>query len=156
MKGSPQVGKPLTRADSEDLDVEVAGEYNTLRVYVFMLKTKSSSSRNVQERLGFSNPALAQHHQEKLKKFSLVTKDYDGTYHVKSNSFGILKLYVKTGKWIIPRTIFFVIIFSILTGLFLPTYYRNPYFLIVSVVSILGLAIALFETIRSYRILPPT
>ncbi len=146
----------MTKDELEDLDVEVGGEYNTLRVYVFMLKVKSSTARNVQEKLGFSSPALAQHHLEKLKKFSLMTKDYDGTYHVKSTSFGILKLYVRTGRWIIPRTIFFVVIFAILSGFFLLKYTTNPYFGIVGIVSIVGLAIAIFETVRSYRVLPPT
>ena len=148
--------EPVATTNPEDLDVEVAGEYNTLRVYVFMLKTKTSSSRDVQEKLGFSSPALAQHHLEKLRKYNLVTKDYDGTYHVKSNSFGILKLYVRTGKWIIPRTIFFVIIFGILTAAFLPIASQHPYFLVVGLVSLIGLAVAIFETVRSYRVLPPT
>ena len=146
----------MTSVKPEDLDVEVGGEYNTLRVYVFMLRARSSSSRDVQEKLGLSSPALAQHHLEKLRKYDLVTKDYDGTYHVKSSSFGVLRLYIRTGKWIIPRTIFFVIIFGILAGIFLPLYSQHPYFLIVGIVSTVGLAIAIFETVRSYRVLPPT
>ncbi len=146
----------MTKSKPEDLNVEVAGEYNTLRVYVLMLKTKSSSARDVQEKLGFSSPALAQHHLEKLRKYNLVTKDYDGTYHVQSSSFGILKLYVKTGKWIIPRTVFFIAIFAILTAAFLPMASQHPYYLWVSLVSAIGLVVAVFETIRSYQVLPPT
>ena len=146
----------MTKSEPEDLDVEVAGEYNTLRVYVLMLKTKSSTAREVQEKLGFSSPALAQHHLEKLKKYDLVAKDYDGTYHVKSNSFGILKLYVRTGKWIIPRTVFFIAIFAVLAASFLPISSQNTYYLLVGIISLIGLAVAIFETVRSYRVLPPT
>src|SRR5437867_1601228 len=121
-----------------------------------MLKAKSSSARDVQEKLGFSSPALAQHHLEKLRKYNLVTKDYDGTYRVRSSSFGILKLYIRTGKWIIPRTFFFIAIFAVLAASFLPISSQNTYYLLVGIISLIGLAVAIFETVRSYRVLPPT
>ncbi len=146
----------MASTEPGELDVEVGGEYNTLRVYVLMLKAKSSTARNVQEKLGFSSPSLAQHHLEKLRKYNLVTKGYDGTYHVQSTSFGILKLYVRTGKWIIPRTVFFIAIFAALAASFLPISSQNTYYLVVGVVSIIGLTVAVLETVRSYRVLPPT
>lgn len=145
-----------SQAGQEGLDVVIGGEYNTFRVYVYMLKAKASSARDVQKALDLSSPTLAQHHLEKLKKHSLVTKDYDGTYHVKSNSFGILKLYVRTGKWIIPRTIFFAIIFGIMAAGFLLIISQHPYFQVAAVLSVVGLVVALYETFRSFKVLPPT
>src|SRR3990172_3766348 len=94
--------------EQEELEREVAGEYNTLRVYLYLFKVKSSSARDAQRSLGLSSPTLAQHHLEKLLKYHLVDKDYDGTYRVRSRSFGILKLYYRSGRWIVPRTVFFV------------------------------------------------
>lgn len=39
--------------DESDLEKEVAGEYNTFRTYVYMLKAKRASVREVQRALGF-------------------------------------------------------------------------------------------------------
>lgn len=144
----------MAEPDEGELDREVAGEYNTLRVYLFMLKTRVSSARDVQRALNFSSPALAQHHLEKLGKYGLVVKNYDGSYHVRSKSFGILKLYIRSGRWIVPRTIFFVIIFGILTGGFLAYTPQNGFVLVASAVSAMGLAVAVFETVRFYKVLP--
>ncbi len=146
----------MNEVKREDLDVEIGGEYNTLRVYIYMLKAKAASMRDVQKALGFSSSTLAQHHLEKLRKYSLAVKDYDGTYRVRSSSFGILKLYVRSGRWIVPRTVFFVMIFSVLAGGFLLQISQHPYFLVAAVISIVGLVYAVYETFRSYKVLPRT
>lgn len=144
----------MGEAEERELDREVAGEYNTLKVYLFILKTKVSSARDVQRELGFSSPSLAQHHLEKLSKYRLVVKNYDGSYTVQSKSFGILKLYVRSGKWIVPRTIFFVALFGILTGGFLVLIPQHWFFTIASAISAIGLVFALYETVRFYKVLP--
>ena len=144
----------MAEPDEAELDRVIGGEYNTLRVYLFMLKTRVSTSREVQKELDFSSPSLAQHHLEKLNRYGLVTKNYDGSYHVKSRSFGILKLYVRSGRWIVPRTIFFVIIFGILTGSFLALTPQHSFFITASIVSASGLAVAIYETVRFYKVLP--
>ncbi len=127
--------------EEEALEREVAGEYNTLRIYIYMLKVKASSSREVQRALDLSSP--------------LVEKN-NGTYHVRSRGIGILKFYVRSGKWIVPRTIFFAIIFGILaTSLALSTS-QNQYFIVILTVSIVGLALSLYETFRFYKVLPKT
>lgn len=140
----------------EELDREVGGEYNTLRIYLYMLKVKVSSSRDVQRALGFSSPSLAQHHLEKLQKYGLVEKNYDGSYHVKSRSVGILKLYVRSGKWVVPRTVFFVVIFGLLTAGSVIYISQDRYFLIISILSLIGLLYSIFETVRFYKVLPRT
>ncbi len=70
-----------------ELEKEVAGEYNTFRVYVYMLKVKRGSTREIQRTLGFSSPALALHHLQKLQNFGLITKDCYGIYHVVPRSY---------------------------------------------------------------------
>jgi len=145
----------MVSGEEDDIEREVAGEYNTLRIYIYMLKVKASSSREVQRALDLSSPTLAQHHLEKLKKYGLVEKN-NGTYHVRSRGIGILKFYVRSGKWIVPRTIFFAIIFGILaTSLALSTS-QNQYFIVILTMSIVGLALSLYETARFYRVLPKT
>ncbi len=148
----------LMSADEHEaeLEKEVAGEYNTLRTYLLLLRMKQSSARETQRALDFSSPTLAQHHLDKLCRYQLATKDYDGTYHVKSKSFGVLKLYYRSGRWIVPRTIFFVVIFSLLSVGFTLSIRQGPYFLIASVLCFAGLIFALYETIRFYKILPHT
>jgi len=144
----------LTRTEDANLDKEVAGEYNTLRVYLHMLKEKNSSSREVQRALGFSSPTLAQHHLEKLLRYGLVSKDETGAYHAIPKSFGILKLYVKGGKWIVPRTIFFVAIFTIFSVGFILAIPQHRWFMYAALFSLVCLLYALYETIRFYRVLP--
>ena len=146
----------MDESAQEELDREVGGEYNTLRIYLYMLKVKSSSSRDVQRALGFSSPSLAQHHLEKLQKYDLVEKNYDGSYHVKSRSVGILKLYFRSGKWIVPRTVFFVVIFGLLSVGSLIFVSQDRYFLIIAIVSTIGLVYSIFETARFYKVLPRT
>jgi len=143
-------------ASEEELARQVAGEYNTFRVYLYMLKVRNSSSGDVQRALGFSSPTLATHHLEKLNKFHLVDKEYDGTYRVRSKSFGILKLYVRSGRWILPRTIFFVVIFAtMVAGFLFLSLTQNNYFWIALLLSTLGLIYAVCESVRFYRVLPP-
>src|SRR6266581_4079332 len=120
-----------------------------------MLKIRNSSSGEVQRALGFSSPTLATHHLEKLNKFHLVDKEYDGTYRVRSKSFGILKLYVRSGRWILPRTIFFVIIFATMAGFLFLSLTQNSYFSIGLLISTIGLLYASYETSRFYKALPP-
>ncbi len=121
-----------------------------------MLKAGSASSRDVQKALALSSPTLAQHHLEKLMKYELVEKNNDGGYKVKPKSFGILKLYVRSGKWMVPRTVFFAMIFGVLTVGFVLSIPQHRYFLLASIVSAAGLAYAIYETYRFYKVLPKT
>ena len=73
------------------LERDVAGEYNTFRVYLLMLRVKEASGRDVAHQLGFSSPALAVHHLKKLSGLRLVRKAKYGVYHVIHRKFGMLK-----------------------------------------------------------------
>lgn len=54
---------------AKDLEEKVAGEYNTFRVYLYVLKKKSVGVRDAQHDLGFSSPHLAAYH---LKNFKIL------------------------------------------------------------------------------------
>jgi len=143
-------------SEPKDLEKEVAGEYNTFKVYLLMLKVRKASARHVQEALGFSSPWLATHHLEKLKRLRLVEKDSYGDYHVIPKSFGILRLFIVAGKWIVPRSIFTVVLFTVMAIGFLIYLPQHTLFTIAFILSALGLVYSLYETIRFYRLLPET
>ena len=145
-----------TSTKASELEKEVAGEYNTFRVYVYMLRAKRGSVREVQKALGFSSPALATHHLRKLEKFGLVTKDCYGSYHVVPKSFGILKLFIVTGRWIVPRTVVVVAMFAVMTAGFLVYLPRHENLIWAFVASAIGLIVSVYQTVRFYRLLPTT
>jgi hypothetical protein len=139
-----------------DLEKEVTGEYNTFKVYLLMLKMKQGSAREVQRSLGFSSTWLATHHLEKLEKLGLVTKDEHGDYLVVRKKFGILRFFVVTGRWVVPRMSFFAVMFGVMAAGFLFYLPEHRYFMIAFVISIVGLVVSLYETFRFYRLLPRT
>ncbi len=139
-----------------DLEREVSGEYNTFRVYLLMLKVKRGSAREVQRSLGFSSTWLATHHLEKLEKLGLVRKDEHGDFLVVPRKFGILRFFVVTGRWVVPRMSFFAVMFGVMAAGFLFYLPEHQYFMIAFVISIAGLIASLYETYRFYRLLPKT
>jgi hypothetical protein len=143
-------------AEQPDLEREVAGEYNTFRVYVLLLKVRKASTRQVQRALRFSSPHLASHHLEKLRRVGLVEKDEYGEFHVIPKTFGILRLFVVLRRWIVPRSVFTVVIFSTMIIGFLMNITQHKYFIVALVVSLIGLIASVYDTVRFYRILPET
>jgi len=141
-------------ANVSDLEKEVAGEYNTFRTYVYMLKAKRASVREVQRTLGFSSVALATHHLQKLENFGLVIKDLYGRYHVVPKNFGILKLFIITGRWIVPRTVVVVAMFAVMTIGFLIYLPQHENLIWAFIVSAIGLILSIYQTIQSYKLLP--
>lgn len=146
----------MSGSERSDLEKEVAGEYNTFRVYLYMLKAKKSSARDIQKALGFSSTWLATHHLEKLEKLGLVTKDRYGDYNVLRRYFGVLRFFFITGKWIVPRMLFFVLMFGVMMVGFLAYLPQHPYFVVAFVLSIIGLVVSIYETIRFFQLLPKT
>jgi hypothetical protein len=45
-----------------EFERDVAGEYNTFRVYLVLLRVRKASARDTAQLVGFSSPALAVHH----------------------------------------------------------------------------------------------
>lgn len=146
----------VSDSQSPNLEKEVAGEYNTFRVYLFMLRVRKSSTREVQKVLGFSSTWLATHHLQKLEKLGLVIKDRYGEYCVVRKNFGILRFFVLTKRWVVPRMLFFAAMFGVMTVGFLVYLPQHQFFGIAFVVSAIGLATSVYETIRFYRLLPKT
>lgn len=146
-------GEGEAEAVESVLEREVAGEYTTFKVYLYLLKVGEASPRQVYGGSGLSSPSLALHHLDKLEKFGLVSKDEHGRYHVVRRKFGVLRVFVVTGRWMIPRT-FFYMIFYVLTAigsvLMLPSGVREAAF----VLSLVGVVTNLVETVQFYKVLP--
>jgi len=137
-----------------EFEREVAGEYNTFQVYLLMLRVKKASAREVAQLVGFSSPALAVHHLEKLKRLKLANKDRYGVYHVVPCRFGVLKFFFVVKKFIVPKSFFYALLYGVLSVLSLLMFsgaVRNITFLF----SLLGFGIHIIDTIYFYRILPP-
>jgi DNA-binding transcriptional ArsR family regulator len=133
---------------------EVAGEYNTFLVYLYLLKSKHASSREIQRALNFSSPSLASHHLDKLKKLGLVTEDSWGNCVVVPRSFGILRFFFIAGSWIVPRSIFLAAIFATMTVGFMLYSLADARFLPFLALSSIGLIYTVYQTAMFFRVLP--
>lgn len=140
---------------TEKLEREVAGEYNTFRVYVHMLRVKRSRTRDVQRSLGFSSPRLAAHHLEKLNELGLVEKE-NFHYRVVPKNFGVLRLFFVLDRWILPKSFFLVVIFLTMSVTTYILRAQHPYLLMVLPLSLIGLAVSIYLTVQFYRLLQKT
>lgn len=139
----------------EALEKDVAGEYNTFRIYLLMLRIRRGSVRDIARALDLSSPWLAKHHLEKLVGFGLLSTNEVGEYEVIPKRFGVLKLFSLIGKWTVPHTFFLAIIFLVMTLGFLPRIADEPLFTLAFIASVIGLAFTLHLTLRMYRLLLP-
>jgi hypothetical protein len=132
------------------LEKEVVG--TTLEVYLHLLKVKHASEREVYHDLQMSSPYLATYHLNKLLELNLARKDPTGVYHVNVKRFGVLHFFVVTGKWLIPRTMFYAIFhFTMATSFFLIL--PQEWNIIVAALTLIPAFINIFETALFYKAL---
>ena len=92
---------------------------NTLRVYVFLLKSGPSELRDVQRSLELSSPSLASYHLGRLLEAGYASQDEHGRYLAAQNSSGeILDGYTKLGGVVVPQLFFFAVLFTSVIGFF--------------------------------------
>ena len=92
---------------------------NTLRVYVYLMRSGASELREVQRSLGFSTPSLASYHLGRLVEAGYATQDEHGRYFVVQGATNtILDGYTKLGGVVVPQLLFFAILFSTVIGFF--------------------------------------
>jgi len=113
--------------------------------------------RQVQRALGFSSPSIAVHHLEKLHDLGLVRKKRTGEYVLEEEvKVGILRFFMRMGHFLVPRYLFYSILFSTMlatylvlcvTGLVVPSFYALMFGLISS-------AAFWFETVKLWRSKP--
>ncbi len=116
------------------------------------------SVREVKKALCFSSPSVAQHHLEKLREIGLVKKqDVGGHYYLVGEvKIGVLRHFVKLGKLLFPRYLFYAVFsttfYATYLILFMPNFTReSPFFIVLGAVV---LAIFWYETIRVWSLKP--
>jgi len=138
----------------EEIESQLKGK--TLLVYWFMLRSPDSpvGVREIQRKLGFSSPSIAAHHLDKLLSLGLVEKSLRGEYYLKKEvKVGILKFFMRFGRFMIPRYLFYSVWFSTMLVAYVALYGLSG--CIHNVVAIIfGAAACIilwFETVRLWR-----
>jgi DNA-binding transcriptional ArsR family regulator len=142
----------VDEAGENVLKAKVGGEYVTFRVYLFLLKVGEASVRDVYRGAGLSSPSLALHHLEKLEELKLVRKDEHGVYHVIARKFGVIRFFHKTGRWLLPRSFFYMILYAAIavTSAFLLSSGMRDVAIIISAI---GFTTSLIDTVLFLRII---
>ncbi|MGD8565655.1 MAG: hypothetical protein PVF96_04825 [Candidatus Bathyarchaeota archaeon] len=140
-------------------DKQVASELkgNTLRVYWYLLEFAKDfiGPRKVQRELGFSSPALAVYHLDKLDELGLVEK-VGGEYRLtRMVEVGILKHFLRFKGRVIPRNVLYAVLFTTLLGFYLSQFREvNFYSLFALIFGLLGSLILWVETFRIWQSKP--
>jgi len=127
---------------------------NTLRVYWFLLRSSNGivGARETQRALGFSSPALAVYHLDKLTELGLVEKT-DGEYRlVKTVNVGVLKQFVRFGALMLPRYLFYAAMFTTLLIFYLTQFRRIDFYSVFALIfAILSTGIMWYETVKTWK-----
>ncbi len=142
----------MSSFDEEKIASELRG--NTLRVYWALLNSSDGTMgvRELQRKLGFSSPALAAYHLNKLVEMRLVARERGDYRLVREVRVGVLKQFVKLGTFLLPRYVLYATMFTTLTA-FLLTQLRELTFYSVFALVLGGLGTVIFwyETVRVWR-----
>jgi predicted DNA-binding transcriptional regulator len=151
------MAKSSREFDMAVLESELKGK--TLLVYWYLLQepTHMVGIREVQRSLGFSSPSIAVHHLEKLQDLGLVHKKETGEYLLEEEvKVGILKFFAHMGRFIVPRYLFYSLLFTTMLatylaicaiGQILPSFYALVF-------GSFGSIAFWFETVRLWRAKP--
>ena len=138
----------------EEIESQLKGK--TLLVYWFMLKSPDSpvGVREIQRKLGFSSPSIAAHHLDKLLSLGLVKKSLRGEYYLaKEVKVGVLKFFLRLGRFMIPRYLFYSVWFSTMLIVYLLLYGVNwsLHNIVAIIFGVSACIILWFETIRLWK-----
>jgi DNA-binding transcriptional ArsR family regulator len=127
----------------------------TLRVYWNVFKSEGSVGvREIQRACGLASPSTALHHLEKLRELGVVQKDEFGQYRlVEQVKVGTLRLFLKFGKLVLPRYLFYAVFFSASLVLYVlgSFWYSMSLDAMAMLFGLSASAASIFETIRIWR-----
>ncbi len=127
---------------------------NTLRVYWFLLSKSDdyTGARETQRALKFSSPALAAYHLDKLVELGLIEKT-NGEYRlIKTINVGVLKQFMRFGKFMIPRHFLYATMFTTLLVFYLSQFKTANFYSLFALVSVLlSTVVTWFETLMTWR-----
>ena len=138
--------------DEEKIASELMG--NTLRVYWALLNSENGvmGVRELSKKLGFSTPALASYHLNKLEDLGLAANKRSDYQLIREVKVGILKQFIKLGTYMLPRYILYATIFTTLIVFFITRLKEFSFYSVFALMfDVLGTIILWYETFRVWR-----
>ena len=127
----------------------------TLRVYWNVFKSEDSVGvREIQRACGLASPSTALHHLEKLRELGVVQKDEYGQYRLMEQvKVGTLRLFLKFGRLVLPRYLFYAVFFSASLVLYIlgSFWYSMSLDAMAVLFGLSASAASIFETVRIWR-----
>jgi DNA-binding transcriptional ArsR family regulator len=142
----------MTFFDEEKIASELRG--NTLRAYWALLNSKDGvvGVRELQRKLGFSSPALASYHLNKLMELKLVEKERGDYKLIREVRVGVLKQFIKLGTFLLPRYILYATMFTTFLVFLLTRLNEFTFFSVFALIlAVLGSTIFWYEAVRVWR-----
>jgi len=137
-----------------DADVESKLRGTTLRVYWHLVRAGGPVGvRQLQRELGLSSPSVAAYHLNKLVELGLVRRDRSGNYTLGDVvSVGVLRSFVKIGRFLLPRFLFYAAYFLTLLLIYTLEYATPPTTQTAFAVAfgVSGLAFSVYEAYRAW------
>ena len=108
--------------------------------------------RELQRKLGFSSPALAAYHLNKLTEFKLV-ENVRGDYKlIREIKVGVLKQFIKLGTFLLPRYVLYATMFTTLLIFLISQMNEFTFYSTFALIlGVLGTVIFWYETIRVWN-----
>ncbi|NHJ02962.1 MAG: transcriptional regulator [Candidatus Heimdallarchaeota archaeon] len=96
--------------NSDEIDLDSLLKGKTLQIYWFLLTRGEAGVREVQRDLNINSPSSVSYHLTKLMNAGLVFQEVrTGKYRIRDEvQTGVLGLYVKIGRRMIPRMLFYL------------------------------------------------
>ncbi len=135
-------------------EVESILKGNTLRVYWFLLRASNGvvGARETQRALGFSSPALAVYHLDKLVELGLVEKTHGEYRLVKTVNVGVLKQFVRLGAFTFPRYLLYATTFTVLLVFYLTQFRRVDFYSVFALIlNLLAAGVMWYETVKTWK-----
>lgn len=151
------MSKPRREFDLAVLESALKGK--TLLVYWYLLQQPSRTVgvRQVQRALGFSSPSIAVHHLGKLDDLGLVGKKMTGEYVLEEEvKVGILRFFMRMGRFLVPRYLFYSVLFSTMLATYFTLYTLGqiPLSFYAVMFGLIASLIFWVETVRLWRTKP--
>ncbi len=132
----------------------------TFQIYWYLLLTGKSGVREIQKQLKIPSSSTVHYHLNKLLQAGLVNQDSLDKYFVEEPvKAGILRLYIKIGRRMIPRMIFYLSFFLVCGILYISYLILNSSVIkfvdgLFLVLSFSGMLFFSYETYKIWKMKP--
>ncbi|UCH02147.1 MAG: hypothetical protein JSV20_10135 [Candidatus Bathyarchaeota archaeon] len=148
----------MQKFDLASIEAELKGKTLVVYWYFFRRGDATIGVREVQRAFKFSSPSVASYHMEKLRRLGLIQKNNIGEYFlVQEVKVGFLRFFVKIGKIMLPRHLFYAALFTtmVLTYVLIyPQSLSSFHNLAALMFGIIACLILWYETIKIYQEAP--